>query len=376
MRPSSRSRAGVVLVVAVCSMGVSNAFSKPVEKPAPVDAGEYKAFMATQVSDLYDLEQFFVRHQDSFLPLVPPDPDFILRQPGAPPVLPFAWKGFPPEFVKGLSLEYENSVPVYPVTILEDPLSRETVFLNADGKAIYKLAPITGYDPFSYLKWLVPALYSGAYSSDEVYFWQKLYDPSRVHVSVKLLPVEYVEPYLYAAGKIREQQAALAAQSDEGDDGGMMLLWFPPTDTGIVFKAFAQQTNGLAVTVGYPSWFTNRLEIFACTDLMAFCWDLAATNLSTAGTNEITWIDTDAGQSSSQSVAYCYAIGNADVDADSDQLKDSHEFFLFHTSMADPDSDDDGALDGLDPQPTNGAVSRLYLSIASPADGAVLGGYE
>ena len=126
-------------MAAMCCLAVASVSSTDEAKKPVVDPEQYKEFMAHQVADVYDLEQYFVEEQYFFLPMTPPAEDFILRQPGSPYVLPFTWEKFPAEFVKGLSLEYENSVPVYPVTILEDPKTRETVFLNADGKELYAL---------------------------------------------------------------------------------------------------------------------------------------------------------------------------------------------------------------------------------------------
>ena len=68
--------------------------------------------------------------------------------------------------MKGLVAVYENSVPVCPTTIYEDPVSRETVFLNSDGKEVYALPPAQGYDPYAYLKTLMPVLYAWMYGAD------------------------------------------------------------------------------------------------------------------------------------------------------------------------------------------------------------------
>ncbi len=267
----------------------------------------------------------------------------MLRQPGSPCVLPFTWEKFPPEFVKGLVPVYENSVPVYPVTILEDPKTRQTVFLNADGEEVYALAPAPGYDPYAYLRTLMPLLYSGKYTSDEVYNWQKLYDPSRVQIKAKLIPVEYVEPYLYVAARIAEEAAALAAESD---DGGMVLLRSEAAESNIVIESFALVSNSMKMVIGYPNDFTNRLEIYVCDDLLAFKWAMVATNLSTSGTNEITWLDTVVYPESDTGKAYAFAVGNADFDSDGDGLPDAREFFVYGTDSNNPDTDGDGMNDG------------------------------
>jgi hypothetical protein len=351
---------GVGLVAAMCCLAVASVSSTDEEKKPVVDPEQYKEFMAHQVADVYDLEQYFVEEQYFFLPMTPPAEDFILRQPGSPYVLPFTWEKFPAEFVKGLSLEYENSVPVYPVTILEDPKTRETVFLNAEGKELYALPSAPGYDPYAYLLSLMPLLYSGKYTSDEVYNWQKLYDPSRVQIKAKLIPTEYVEPYLYVAARIAEETAALAAESDDG--GGMVLLRSEAAESNIVVESFALVSNSMKMVIGYPNDFTNRLEIYACDDLLAFKWVMVATNLSTTGTNEITWLDTVVYPESDVSKAYSFAVGNADFDSDGDGLPDAREYFVYGTNPNDPDTDGDGmndgdeAAQGFDPSVSNASA--------------------
>lgn len=328
----------------MCCLAVASVSSTDDTKKPAVDPDEFKEFMAHQVADVYDLEEYFVEEQYFFLPMTPPAEDFILHQPGSPYVLPFTWEKFPAEFVKGLSLEYENSVPVYPVTILEDPKTRETVFLNAEGMELYALPPASGYDPYAYLLDLMPLLYSGRYTSDEVYYWQKLYDPSRVQIKAKLIPTEYVEPYLYVATRLAEEAAALAAESDDG--GGMVLLRSEAAESNIVVESFALVSNSMKMVIGYPNDFTNQLEIYTCDNLLAFKWVMIATNLSTTGTNEITWLDIVVYPESDVGKPYSFAVGNAGLDSDADGLPDAREFFVYGTNPNNPDTDGDGMNDG------------------------------
>ncbi len=205
---------GAGLVAAMCCLAVASVSSAGKEKRPAVDRDKYNHFMANEVGDVYELERYFFEGQTFFLPILPPAEDFILRQPGSPAVIPFDSKAFPTEFVEGLSPVFENSVPVYPVTILEDPNTRETVFLNADGKELYALPPAPGYDPYAYLRSLMPSLYSGRYTSDEVFGWRKLYDPSRVRIEAKLIPIESVEPYLYVCERIAEEAERARLEKD------------------------------------------------------------------------------------------------------------------------------------------------------------------
>lgn len=330
MKQNNRIRLGIGLALAACCLAVFVVGAKQADEPA-VDSVVYKEFMSAQVSDVYDLEQFFTAQQDEYLPITPPAADFVLHQSGSPNVLPFSWKDFP-EFSKNLVPEYENSVPVYSVTILEDPLTRETVFLNAKGEKILTLAPPFDYDPFSYLRSIFPSLYAGRYSFDQISYWQSLYDPARIQISAKLIPTEYVEPYLYVSERIAEEAALAAAV----DGGGFTLLRSGEADSNIVFEVMAT-TNGIRLVIGYPNDFTNRLDVFTCNDLLQYVWTFAKKELSTTGTNEITWVDTNYWVASGPPVRF-YAAGNADLDTDHDGYSDASEIMVYRTSETDSNS--------------------------------------
>ncbi len=330
-RAGRRSPEPALLILVACTVAVAATALSQQKGSSPVDKAEYDAIISTQVSNIYSLEGIFVEQQDAFLPIIPPDPDFTLRQAASEP-LPFDLKSFPTEFAEGLVYEYENSVPVFPVTVLEDPFTHETVFLNAEGKELYALPPAAGYDPYSYLKWLMPDLYSGNYPAEEVYYWQRLYSPDRIQSLVRLIPTENVEPYLYVAAKIQEAQAALAAASG----GGVVLLRSGYSESNINFEVIAR-TNGVRMVIGYPDDFTNRLDVYMCNDLMQYVWTFAVKELSTTGTNEITWVDTNYWVASGPSVRF-YSAGNADLDTDGDGYADAREIRVFRTSETDSNS--------------------------------------
>lgn len=352
------------LAASFCCIALASSTDR--NKPG-VDTEVFQDFMSHRIADIYDLEQHFTEGQYFFLPIVPPSNDFILRQPGHPFVLPFIWENFPEQFVKGLVPEYDNSVPVYPVTIIEDSTTRETVFLNAEDQEIFALPAATGYDPYAFLNAIIPGLFSGKYSSDEVYHWQKLYDPARVQIRAKLILPDDVEPYLYVAAQIAEE----AAKAIEEYGGGGMMLMGGESDSNIVFTAIFL-TNGIGSRIAYPVDFTNRLEVYTCNDFLAFNWQLAMTNLSTAGTNEITWIDTTLYLESDENTAYSFAAGNADLDTDGDGLPDAREYFVTHTNPNHADTDGDGMNDGdevalgTDPTVANAAA---MVAIRFPENG-------
>lgn len=325
-----RSIVGLLLVVLSCLAAVV-AFSQQEDKAA-VDTSEYQAAMCSQVADVYDLEQYFVDQQYTFLPILPPDPDFTLVQSGGE-VLPFDWKVFPVEF-ENLVAEYENSVPVYPVRIIEDPISRYVVFFNADGKEVYSIPPAKDYNPFAYVESLYPSLFLNSSDSKEAETLRSLADPAHIQIQTKLIPQEYIEPYLYVQDRLAEEAAKLAASSG----GGMMLMRSGYSDADINFEVIARTNSGVRMAIGYPDAFaSNRLDVFTCNDVMQYVWVFAARGLSTAGTNEITWVDTNYWVNLGPSVRF-YNAGNADRDTDNDGYSDASEIWVYRTSEADSNS--------------------------------------
>jgi len=94
--------------------------------------------------------------------------------------------------------------------------------------------------------------------------------------------------------------------------------------------------------VATPPFFTNRLDILSCSNLVGGGWSLLATGLSAGETNSLSWSGTVADHSN----PVFYRVGNHDQDSDSDGLPDAWETMIYHTDPLDPDSDDDGISDG------------------------------
>lgn len=327
MKHTSRIVVGIGLAFVVCVLAVIAADVKQTDR-LPIDREVYKEFMSTEVVDIYGLEQFFVDQQDVYLPIIPPDPDFILHQSASPYVLPFKWENFPAEFSGNLVVSYVNSAPVYEVTILEDFNTRETVFLNAKGEKLFSLPPLPSYDPFSYLRTIFASLYDGRYNADQISYWQRFYDPARIQIKVKLLPTEYVEPYLYVSALIENT----AQRNLLSRKGRIVKLRSPEAETNIVFESVSRTNGGIRMAIGYPNTFTNRLDVFTCNDLLQYVWTFAKKELSTSGTNEIAWVDTNYWIASGPPIRL-YAAGNADKDTDGDGYSDAREIMVYKTDF-------------------------------------------
>ena len=322
--------------------------------------------MAQQkMGTLSDLAEMYRQEQIQWLIFAPPSSDFVLRQDYG--IVVFDPKAFPDDFNKKLIGEMKNDCPVYFLTISEDPVTRETVFSNADGGEIARLKPEEGYNP----NWLrdskYPDLYSGIYGNDEIKEIEGEFDPSRIQITVTLLPVDYLDQYALAAAEEKVKQASFAKSAKINPP---MRMYQSSGMTNLEIVGWAVATNGMKMTLAYPDGFTNRLDIFTSPDLIGNWWDLAvnATNSSTT-TNFIQWVDVNAFSQTRQ----FYNAGNADLDSDGDGLSDAREKFMYHTCATNSDSDGDGLSDyyeimTLNTDPNNSKTNKPIVGISYPVD--------
>lgn len=321
---------GLVLLGSVCSLVVvlppSLLHADESEIVAPEAISPYIEMMSTRVESIDDLEMWFIAAQYQWLPLAPPDPDYILLQPSGE-VLPFDPKNFPEQFNSRLVLTYKNSVPAYRVTIMEDPVTRETVFVTPSDIEAAVLDPEKDYDPNGYVYSTYPDLLSGRYSTAYIEYLMRLWDPSRVQLEVTLIPSEYVEQYLYAQEQIQE---AAELELDEGDGGIEMLRYDGPPVTNLWISSILRMTNSVQLTIVYPTSFTNRLDVFASRDLIEWWWTVEATQNANPSTNWIEWMDIGV-VTNGTPIPRFYIAGNADLDSDGDGFSDARETLVHHS---------------------------------------------
>ncbi len=130
----------------------------------------------------------------------------------------------------------------------------------------------------------------------------------------------------------------------------------------ILLSAIQKEGGDIRLQVQYPGGFTNRLDLFACTNLTSGYWIMVLQEASTAGTNALSWLDSGAGQFQ----ARFYCVGDAGVDADSDGLPDARETLIYRTNPGLSDTDFDGIPDGpeiargTDPLSSDCGVIKLY----------------
>ena len=108
--------------------------SETSENASPISIAEYEELMAFEVTDLEDLGDL-IRDQRAMYELItPPGSSIIIKQPLFP-VIPFQWKHFPKDLLDllGDRYEYEYSVPVYKLHVVEDRSSRALHFHDLAG---------------------------------------------------------------------------------------------------------------------------------------------------------------------------------------------------------------------------------------------------
>jgi len=132
--------------------------------------------------------------------------------------------------------------------------------------------------------------------------------------------------------------------------GMMMVMVLVPLsllradDSNLLFTAIRQDGAGVRLQVGYPDGFTNRLDLFVSTNLGSGCWALVSQDISTAGTNSVSWLDAEAVQFASR----FYLVGDAGLDSDADGVPDARESLVYQTNPLVPDTDSDGIPDGAE----------------------------
>ena len=332
----------------------------------------YNNLKTREVKNLAELAGDFQYQQTLWLSVAPPTAEFMgWTQDADTTPLPFDPASFPANFIAGLVPASVNGVVVYPITACEDPITSQFVFYNSEGQEIGTVPTPTGYDSRWCLFAMYPDLETRGWAAEYINSLTQIYEPSHLAIRYNLVKDEDL-------GKLAMNEAteaavrAEAATFDTGQGGGIMLMRTPAAESNIVIEAMTLVTNGVMLQIGYPNDFTNRLEVFTCTDLVPFWWTLTATNLSTAGTNTIYWTDTD-----TNAVVRFFAIGNADTNAttdpDSDGLTWAQEKYLYHTSPTNSDTDGDGLSDYqeiivLNTDPNNNDTNKPVVQISFPTN--------
>ena len=316
------------------------------EKPA-VSEEAYADLMANEVLDLQDLADGAEIQRCMFNHMTPSG--FSWLQPMFPSVAPFDAKYFDESFLDCLLGEDTNSVAVYPLSLVLDPKTRETLIYNAEGELIAT----------------VP-------SDGVTRTWPEDADPARVTLKIDLLPTEDVEPYLYVEDRISESLASVVSKTAKSPrTGGVAMRSLTAGQFGIAdiqrltngnFRLTVTNGTDVAEVFSYTVWHTSSVVVATWTNEESNVvtdtntlwtpisppfngleseWDFGTTNLVL--TNGVgVWEDLNI---SSNARVRFYGVAER-ADADHDGLTDGAELFVYHTDSTNPDSDGDGWNDG------------------------------
>ncbi len=124
----------------------------------------------------------------------------------------------------------------------------------------------------------------------------------------------------------------------------MMMAMSAPEIITEIQLGIESQTNGtVEIQLLWPAGFSDTLEIYSATDLVAANWEFAHTNISTSGFSEYFWNDPR-----TNSATRFYVGGNADFDEDGDGLASAREAYIYKTLADLFDTDGDGLGDGFE----------------------------
>ena len=316
------------------------------EKPT-VSEEAYADLMANEVLDLQDLADGAEIQRRMFNHITPSG--FSWLQPMFPSVAPFDSKYFDEAFLDGLLGQDTNSVAVYPLSLVLDPKTRETLVYNAEGE-------------------LIASVPSDGISRT----WPENADPARVTLKIDLLPTEDVEPYLYVEDRISESLASVASKSAKTPKaGGVAMRSLTTGQFGIAdiqrltngnFRLTVTNGTDVAEVFSYTVWHTSSVVVVTWTNEESNVvtdtntlwtpvsspfngleseWDFGTTNLVLANGVGV-WEDLNI---SSNARVRFYGVAER-ADSDWDGLSDGEELFVYHTCLTNADTDGDGWNDG------------------------------
>jgi hypothetical protein len=289
------------------------------------------ALEASTITSPANLQSKFRAVAERLLPISPPDPSCPVSTSGGIVVFePINFKTWINNYLEQAEF---YGVVVYPVVVVEDPETRQTVFLNGSGTQFASIPAEQGYNPYAWLMTHQPELYAENADPDMLAWKEAIYDSARIGVVVYLLPSDSVAVFAQAQLTAASQSSVMSMQFGEE---------IQESPKNLVIHSIESVSNGMALGISWPELFTNKLEVFARTNLTQDGWFVISTNLSTVGTNSLWWTDTTI---TTSIVSRFYVVGNADLDTDQEGITDARERWIYGTDEDAADSDGDGLND-------------------------------
>ncbi|MEN7974003.1 MAG: hypothetical protein ABFR47_09250, partial [Verrucomicrobiota bacterium] len=336
-------KANSLFVSLVALMPLMVSAVKPVEEPV----------VAADITSPVQLEDIFNAVHELFLPPLPGDAVYIHLEKQI-------------YFVDWNSGEWEQELlsqavgelrtlgglmyPEYTFYVLLD-YSGDLVIYNGDSTAVFRRT--VDYDPYF---WAL-AHFGLSDASELTLAQRELYHAAKSGAEIRVVPVSFAESYLEEEAMVAEQEALAVALAEPM----AMAMSFPAVVTNLLL-GIEDTTNGVAeLELRWPAGFTNRLEVFATTNLVARGWQLVCTNIVTDGSTNLVWQDA----ASSNLACRFYSLGNADLDTDGDGLVDSRELYLYGSNPSTNHTDTDGQTDyeevagGSDPSDSASFLASL-----------------
>lgn len=305
--------------------------------------------------------------QERFWQLFPPAEDWLYVHTDRS-VRPVVWSsGWPEVFRKQMYADMKtvngNLYPIYTVWAEADRITGDLTYFNMYGHPVWTSPAPSGYTPLS------PVL--ERYGVESVYDLseqQRQFSASNIGLEIQVIPDVFVESYQKDV-VLEKQTVSLFAEPMEVTPM-LMMMSLPVTNLQV---AIYDTTNGtIEVELGWPSGFSNALEIFATTNLVSGYWGLVKESITTTNASNFVW--EDAG--STNHTQRFYQSGDADLDSDSDGLADAREILMYGSDPRNAHSDADGVADATEisnrTDPMNDDDSAPLITIVTPSSTIVL----
>ncbi len=130
--------------------------------------------------------------------------------------------------------------------------------------------------------------------------------------------------------------------------------------------AIQPSSNGTVnLQLNWPSNLTDRLELFATTNLTVRGWQIVQSNILTALSTDALWNDSATGHA-----ARFYAAGSAELDSDSDRIPNLRERLLHGTDPLKSDTDGDlvSDLDEIESGTDPTSPSNYWIEVSGTID--------